>query len=55
MRDLSEARVNVLELNLDLDATYPQQKRASKQSVFLVSEWPRVSVVKRLRAITMNS
>ncbi|MGB9105473.1 MAG: potassium-transporting ATPase subunit KdpC [Terriglobales bacterium] len=27
---LGEARVNVLELNLDLDATYPQQKRASK-------------------------
>jgi len=28
---LGEARVNVLELNLDLDAAYPLQKRASKQ------------------------
>ncbi|HEX9120347.1 MAG TPA: potassium-transporting ATPase subunit KdpC, partial [Terriglobales bacterium] len=27
---LGEARVNVLELNLDLDAIYPLQKRASK-------------------------
>ena len=27
---LGEPRVNVLELNLDLDATYPLQKRASK-------------------------
>jgi K+-transporting ATPase ATPase C chain len=28
---LGEARVNVLELNLDLDAAYPLQKRASQQ------------------------
>jgi K+-transporting ATPase ATPase C chain len=27
---LGESRVNVVELNLDLDATYPVQKRASK-------------------------
>jgi K+-transporting ATPase ATPase C chain len=27
---LGEPRINVLELNLDLDATYPPQKRASK-------------------------
>jgi K+-transporting ATPase ATPase C chain len=27
---LGEARVNVLELNLDLDAAYPAQKRASR-------------------------
>jgi K+-transporting ATPase ATPase C chain len=28
---LGEPRVNVLELNLELDAAYPAQKRASKQ------------------------
>jgi potassium-transporting ATPase KdpC subunit len=28
---LGEARVNVLELNLDLDAVYPAQKRASRR------------------------
>jgi K+-transporting ATPase c subunit len=27
---LGEARVNVLELNLDLDAKFPLQKRASR-------------------------